>query len=134
MENVNRKERNRALEAVIDLPWGAGTKEIIAGGGVQVHLSIFPTPLKHKFLVFLPLFSSLNLIQKSFKHLHNKHLCYLVPWMFSNCIKLTILLWAPWPKLSFSSPTIYFAEMSYQESYGSWFTKLSSQTQMHCCS
>ena len=41
MENVNRKEQNRALEAVIDLPWGAGTKEIIAGGGVQVHLSIF---------------------------------------------------------------------------------------------
>ena len=79
VENVNRKEWNRALEAVIDLPWGAGTKEIIAGGGVQVHLSIFPTPLKHKVLVFLPLFSSLNLIQKSFKHLHNNHLCYLVP-------------------------------------------------------
>ena len=26
VENVNRKEWNRALEAVIDLPWGAGTK------------------------------------------------------------------------------------------------------------
>ena len=75
MENVNRKEQNRDREAVIDLPWGAGTKEIIAGGGVQVHLSISPTPLRHKFLGFLPLFFSLNLIQKSFQHLHNKHLC-----------------------------------------------------------
>ena len=79
MENVNRKEQNRALEAVIDLPWGAGTKEIIAGGGVQVHPSIFPTPLRHKLLVSLPLFFSLNLIQKAFKYLHNKHLCQLLP-------------------------------------------------------
>ena len=75
MENVNRKEQNRDREAVIYLPWGTGTKEIITGGGVQVHISISPTPLRHKFLGFLPLFFSLNLIQKAFQHLHNKYLC-----------------------------------------------------------
>ena len=127
MENVKWKEQNRALEAVIDLPWGAGTKEIIAGGGVQVHLSIFPTPLRHKFLVFLPLFF---LTQPHSKSIWT--LMFTFSMNVSQLYKIDHIIMSTMAKTFILIPTM--AEMSNQESYGSWFSKLSSQTQMHCCS